>query len=71
MKVQNNMHFVQKNSSPPLDRLSALLAGLSPRVSMQKSPANESGVLSFPVEADAALWLHMVLDGSVRLLLAD
>lgn len=55
------------NTSLRLDRLSALLEGLSPRVLVQ-SRMEEEGALSFPAETKAALWLQLVLGGSVRLL---
>jgi AraC-like DNA-binding protein len=65
--IQINLHFVQMDPSPRLDRLSALLSGLAPRVHVMLSKPNQSR-LRFPAEATAGLWLHLVLDGKATLL---
>ena len=49
-----------------LDRLSALLEGLAPRVQVMR-PGNGPETLAFPAEASRGLWLHVVLEGSVEL----
>ncbi len=49
-----------------LDRLSALLEGLAPRVQVMR-PGNVPETLVFPAEASRGLWLHVVLEGTVEL----
>ena len=49
-----------------LDRLSALLEGLAPRVQVMR-PGNAPETLAFPAEASRGLWLHVVLEGTVEL----
>ena len=58
------------NPTPRLDRLSALLGGLAPRVEVMR-PGRDHGALQFPAEASRGLWLHLVLAGSVALRSAD
>lgn len=58
------------NPTPRLDRLSALLGGLAPRVEVMR-PCHDHGVLQFPVEASRGLWLHLVLAGSLEVRSAD
>lgn len=52
-------------TSPRLDRLSALLAGLEPRV--EALPANEAGLRHFAASGEALLHLHLLARGPVRL----
>ena len=52
--------------SPRLDRLSALLGGLAPRVHVMRSTPNPSR-LRFPAESTGGLWLHLVLDGQAAM----
>ena len=54
------------NPIPRLDRLSALLGGLAPRVQVMRSASDRSR-LRFPAEPTAGLWLHLVLDGEAGL----
>ena len=54
------------NPIPRLDRLSALLGGLAPRVQVMRSASDQSR-LRFPAEPTAGLWLHLVLDGEAGL----
>ena len=54
------------NYPPRLDRLSALLSGLAPRVQVMQSVSDRS-LLRFPAEPMAGLWLHLVLDGQAEL----
>jgi AraC-like DNA-binding protein len=58
------------NPTPRLDRLSALLGGLAPRVEVMR-PGRDHGALHFPAEASRGLWLHLVLAGSVEVRSAD
>lgn len=55
-----------KDAPPRLDRLSALLGGLAPRVEVMR-PGNTPAALAFPAEASRGLWLHVVLEGEVEL----
>jgi AraC-like DNA-binding protein len=48
-----------------LDRLSALLAGLAPRVEVMR-PGKAPSTLVFPAESSGGLWLHVVLRGEVE-----
>lgn len=54
------------NTAPRLDRLSALLAGLAPRVEVAQSPA---GLSNLKVDADPVpfLHLHLLTAGQIRL----
>jgi AraC-like DNA-binding protein len=58
------------NTAPRLDRLSALLGGLAPRVQVLR-PGTGNSTLQFPSEASRGLWLHLVLAGGVELQSAD
>lgn len=49
-----------------LDRLSALLGGLAPRVEVIR-PGLAPETLAFPAEVSRGLWLHVVLAGEVEL----
>lgn len=53
-------------STPRLDRLSALLGGLAPRVQVML-PAQRQKLLCFPAEPSRGLWLHLVLGGIAAL----
>lgn len=55
-----------KDAHRRLDRLSALLGGLAPRVEVMR-PGNAPATLPFPAEASRGLWLHVVLEGEVEL----
>jgi AraC-like DNA-binding protein len=54
------------SQTPRLDRLSALLGGLAPRVQVML-PESKQKLLRFPAEPVRGLWLHLVLDGQVEL----
>lgn len=51
---------------PKLDRLSALLNGLAPRVQIMRPPSQQT-LLRFPAEPVRGLWLHLVLGGASTL----
>jgi AraC-like DNA-binding protein len=54
-------------SKPPrLDRLSALLGGLAPRVQMLR-PATDQNTWVLEAEPAPALWIHLVLAGHVQM----
>jgi AraC-like DNA-binding protein len=56
--------------TPRLDRLSALLGGLAPRVQVMRPGSNQQ-LLRFPAEPLRGLWLHLVLEGAVALRTAN
>lgn len=62
MIVQNALQIVQTSSpTPKLDRLSALLGGVAPRVRVMQVTTGEH-LLLFPAEPSRGLWLHLVLN---------
>jgi AraC-like DNA-binding protein len=54
------------SDQPRLDRLSALLGGLAPRVQMLR-PAIDQNVWAFEAAPAPALWIHLVLAGHVHM----
>lgn len=52
--------------TPRLDRLSALLAGLAPRVQVMQANSDKL-LMRFPAEPSRGLWLHLVLNAEVVL----
>lgn len=53
-------------TAPRLDRLSALLQGLEPRV--EALPGNDAALRHFAASGEAVLHLHLLAEGRVRLL---
>ena len=64
--IQMRLQFVQMSHTPRLDRLSALLGGLAPRVQMMRAAPGHHP-MAFPAEPARGLWLHLVLDAEVVL----
>lgn len=65
--IQISLQFVQMNAhTTHLDRLSALLGGLAPRVQVMR-PAPRKKLLRFPADPRRGLWLHLVLGGVAAL----
>ncbi|MEZ5702163.1 MAG: AraC family transcriptional regulator [Burkholderiaceae bacterium] len=54
------------NNAARLDRLSALLSGLAPRVQVMRPDASLSQ-MAFEADPSKGLWLHLVLNGEVEL----
>lgn len=65
-KVHESLHFVQVSHPPRLDRLSALLAGLAPRVEVT-TPAPRSTDMRFDSSTEPFLHLHLLAKGRMRL----
>lgn len=53
-------------NTPRLDRLSALLAGLAPRMQVSRAPADVSS-LAVAADATPCLYLHLLAEGEMRL----
>lgn len=64
--IHKSLQFVQMPPTPRLDRLSALLGGLAPRVEMMHS-GNTQSPIRFAAAPAHMLWLHLLLDGCLQL----